>query len=286
MIAPDGPKAGAIWPRLRGCGQDEEPGRPKRPVGRGYDRTMDEVLGLAVAFFGAALLYASVGHAGASGYLAAMGLLGVAPATMKPTGLALNILVASIVTIRFGLAGHVRWGALLPFLVGSIPMAFVGGALVLPGALYKPLVGMVLLIAAVRLFQTARAAGAAEGRETAIPAIPAVIAGAGIGLLSGLTGTGGGIFLTPLILFAGWAPARVAAGISAAFILANSSAGLLGNVASIGSLPAALPIWLIAVAIGGSIGAELGARRLGTPALRRVLALVLVVAGLKLIFLG
>ncbi|HEY5276094.1 MAG TPA: sulfite exporter TauE/SafE family protein [Coriobacteriia bacterium] len=247
---------------------------------------MDEVLGLAVAFFGAALLYASVGHAGASGYLAAMGLLGVAPATMKPTGLALNILVASIVTIRFGLAGHVRWGALLPFLVGSIPMAFVGGALVLPGALYKPLVGMVLLIAAVRLFQTARAAGAAEGRETAIPAIPAVIAGAGIGLLSGLTGTGGGIFLTPLILFAGWAPARVAAGISAAFILANSSAGLLGNVASIGSLPAALPIWLIAVAIGGSIGAELGARRLGTPALRRVLALVLVVAGLKLIFLG
>jgi len=152
---------------------------------------MDEVLGLAVAFFGAALLYASVGHAGASGYLAAMGLLGVAPATMKPTGLALNILVASIVTIRFGLAGHVRWGALLPFLVGSIPMAFVGGALVLPGALYKPLVGMVLLIAAVRLFQTARAAGAAEGRETAIPAIPAVIAGAGIGLLSGLTGTGG-----------------------------------------------------------------------------------------------
>jgi uncharacterized membrane protein YfcA len=215
-----------------------------------------------------------------------MGLLGVAPATMKPTGLALNILVASIVTIRFGLAGHVRWGALLPFLVGSIPMAFVGGALVLPGALYKPLVGMVLLIAAVRLFQTARTAGALEGRETAIPAIPAVIAGAGIGLLSGLTGTGGGIFLTPLILFAGWAPARVAAGISAAFILANSIAGLLGNIASIGSLPAALPIWLIAVAIGGSIGAELGARRLGTPALRRALALVLVVAGLKLIFLG
>lgn len=237
-------------------------------------------------FFGAALLYASVGHAGASGYLAAMGLLGVAPATMKPTALALNILVANIVTIRFGLAGHVRWGVLLPFLVGSIPMAFVGGALVLPGALYKPLVGMVLLVAAVRLLQTARAAGAAEGRETAIPAIPAVIAGAGIGLLSGLTGTGGGIFLTPLILFAGWAPARVAAGISAAFILANSIAGLLGNVASIGSLPAALPIWLMAVAIGGSIGAELGACRLGTPALRRALALVLVVAGLKLIFLG
>src|ERR1035437_1869737 len=141
---------------------------------------MDEVVVLAVAFFGAALLYASVGHAGASGYLAAMGLLGVAPATMKPTALALNILVASIVTVRFGLAGHVRWRALLPFLVGSIPMAFVGGALVLPGALYRPLVGIVLFIAAVRLFQTARAAGAAEGRETAIPAIPAVIAGAGI----------------------------------------------------------------------------------------------------------
>jgi uncharacterized protein len=113
-----------------------------------------------------------------------------------------------------------------------------------------------------------------------------VIAGSGIGLLSGLTGTGGGIFLTPLILFAGWSSARVAAGISAAFILANSISGLLGNVASVQALPPALPVWLLAAGAGGIVGAELGARRLGTPALRRALAVVLVIAGLKLIFLG
>jgi hypothetical protein len=247
---------------------------------------MNDVLVLAVAFAFAAMLYASVGHAGASGYLAAMALGGVAPATMRPTALALNIFVASIVTIRFHLAGHVRWRALVPFLIGSIPLAFIGGALVLPAVIYKPIVGVVLLIAAVQLFRTASRAGESGTIPAAIPFIPAVAAGAGIGLLSGLTGTGGGIFLTPLILFAGWSQARVAAGISAAFILANSISGLLGNVASVQALPPALPVWLLAVSAGGLVGAELGARRLGTPALRRALAVVLVIAGLKLIFLG
>jgi len=247
---------------------------------------VNDIVVLALAFFGAALLYASVGHAGASGYLAAMALLGVAPATMRPTALALNILVASIVTIRFHLAGHIRWRPLVPFVIASIPMAFVGGALVLPGSVYKPLVGLILLLAAFQLLRTAASSAATDERPAAIPFIPAAIAGAGIGLLSGLTGTGGGIFLTPLILFAGWAEARVAAGISAAFILVNSVSGLLGNVSSVRALPPELPIWLLAVAVGGLIGAELGARRLGTPALRRALAVVLVVAGLKLIFLG
>ena len=247
---------------------------------------MDQTLVLAVAFFAAAVLYASVGHAGASGYLAAMAIVGVAPATMKPTALALNILVATIVTIRFHLAGHIRWRALVPFVLGSIPLAFIGGALVLPAAIYKPVVGVILLIAAAQLLRTASRAGATDDQPTTVPFGPAVVSGAGIGLLSGLTGTGGGIFLTPLILFAGWTSARVASGISAAFILANSISGLLGNVTSLGSLPPALPIWLAAVAAGGLIGAELGARRLGTPALRRVLAIVLVIAGLKLIFLG
>ena len=247
---------------------------------------MQEVVLLAAAFFVAATLYASVGHAGASGYLAAMALVGIAPATMKPTALALNILVASIVTIRFHFAGHLRWRALPPFVVVSIPMAFIGGALVLPGDVYKPIVGVVLLFAAVQLFRTALTAAARDTRPTVIPLVPAMVSGALIGLLSGLTGTGGGIFLTPLILFAGWSGPRGAAGISAAFILANSISGLLGNIASVQSLPPALPIWLVAVAVGGLVGAELGARRLGTPALRRALSVVLVVAGLKLIFLG
>jgi uncharacterized membrane protein YfcA len=247
---------------------------------------MDPALVLAVAFFAAAILYASVGHAGASAYLAAMALLGAAPATMRPTALALNILVSTLVTLRFHLAGQVRWRAVLPFLVGSIPAAFVGGALTLPPGIYKPLAGVVLLVAAGRLFMTAAKAAATEEPEPRVPVVPAVGSGAAIGFLSGLVGTGGGIFLTPLLLFARWAGARAAAGMSSAFILGNSISGLLGNVAAVQVLPASLPLWLVAVAAGGLIGSEIGARRLGTVGLRRALAVVLVVAALKLIFLG
>jgi len=247
---------------------------------------VDPTVVLAVAFFAAAILYASVGHAGASAYLAAMGLVGVAPETMRPTALALNILVSSIVTLRFHLAVQVHWRSVLPFVLGSIPMAFIGGGLVLPAGLYKPLAGAVLLVAAARLAMTAGRAGAAEEPSPRVPVLPAVGVGGAIGLLSGLVGTGGGIFLTPLMLFAHWAGARAAAGISSAFILANSISGLLGNVASVQALPGALPIWLVAVAAGGLIGAEMGARRLTTVGLRRALAAVLLVAGLKLIFIG
>jgi uncharacterized membrane protein YfcA len=190
------------------------------------------------------------------------------------------------VTVRFQLAGHVAWRALLPFVVASIPAAFIGGLLVLPAYLYKPLVGVVLIIAAVQLFRSARRAATEEQPPTNVPVIPALIAGGAIGLLAGLTGTGGGIFLTPLIILAGWAGARTAAGISAAFILANSISGLAGNLAALGSIPAQIPIWLVVVAVGALIGSELGARRLNVTNLRRALALVLVIAGLKLIFLG
>lgn len=241
---------------------------------------------LTGAFFVAAILYSSVGHAGASAYLAAMGLVGLAPATMRPTALALNILVASIVTVRFHLAGQVAWRSVLPFVLSSIPLAFIGGGLTLPTAVYKPLAGVVLLVAAGRLAWTSVRAAAAEEPSPRVPFVPAVGIGGVIGLLSGLVGTGGGIFLTPLLLFARWSGARAAAGISAAFILANSISGLLGNVAAVASLPPALPIWLLTVAAGGLVGAEIGARRLGTVGLRRALAVVLVVAGLKLIFIG
>jgi uncharacterized protein len=247
---------------------------------------VDQVVVLALVFFAAATLYASVGHAGASAYLAAMALVGVAPATMRPTALALNILVASIVTVRFQLAGQLRWRAVVPFLVGSVPLAFLGGFLTLPPGIYKPLAGVVLLVAAARLFMTAGRAAATEEPEPRVPAIPAVLSGAAIGFVSGLVGTGGGIFLTPLLLFARWSGARAAAGMSSVFILGNSLSGLAGNVAAVQGLPGPLPIWLVAVALGGLAGAELGARRFGTADLRRALAVVLVIAALKLIVLG
>jgi uncharacterized membrane protein YfcA len=243
----------------------------------------EQILLLAALFLAAAVLYGMVGHAGASAYLAIMALTGVAPAVMRPTALVLNILVASIVSLRFWRAGFVRPMSALPFLAGSIPAAFIGGAITLPGELYRPLVGAVLIFAAFRFGVTASRAG--EEFPPRPPLIPAVVSGAVIGLLAGLTGTGGGIFLTPLLLAAGWAGTRFAAGTSALFILANSISGLAGNFASVGSVPSAIPLWLGAVAVGGIIGSELGSRRLPAPWLRRGLALVLLVAGLKLMFL-
>lgn len=243
----------------------------------------EQIVLLTLAFLAAAVLYGMVGHAGASAYLAAMALLGVAPDVMKPTALVLNILVAVVVTIRFARAGFVRPMGLLPFLLGSVPLAFVGGAIHLPAAVYKPLVGGVLLVAAARF-------GLMRGQPPEFPLRaplgPAVMSGAALGLLAGLTGTGGGIFLTPLLIAAGWAGTRFAAGCSALFILANSASGLAGAIGSAGALPAALPLWLAAVAVGGLVGSELGSRRLPAIGVRRALGGVLLIAGLKLILLG
>jgi uncharacterized membrane protein YfcA len=244
---------------------------------------VDVTLVLALLFFAAAILYGMVGHAGASAYLAAMGLLGVAPEVMKPTALTLNILVSIIVTYRFARAGFVRPASAVPFLIGSVPAAFIGGAVVLPAEVYRPLVGAILLFASFRFGVTA--GRPAEEFAPRAPFPLAVVSGAVIGLLAGLTGTGGGIFLTPLLIATGWAGTRFAAGTSAIFILANSVSGLAGNFGAVGNIPAAIPLWLIVVAIGGAIGSDLGSRRLPAPWVRRGLAAVLLVAGLKLIFL-
>ena len=240
---------------------------------------------LAALFFAAAVLYSSVGHAGASAYLAAMALLGVSPAVARPTALALNILVASLVLFRFWRGGHVSWRSLVPFLIGSIPLAFIGGAIQLPTTIYKPLLGVVLIIAGAQFARTARQVSD-DVTEPRVPLIAGIVAGAAIGLLSGLTGTGGGIFLTPLLLVAGWSATRPASGISSGFILANSIAGLAGNASSVGGIPAELPLWAGAVLLGALLGSELGVRRAPTEKLRLALAGVLVIAGLKLIFLG
>jgi uncharacterized membrane protein YfcA len=243
---------------------------------------------LAVLFFGAALLYASVGHAGASAYLAIMALSGVAPDVARPTALALNIVVATFVTFRFWRGGHISWRSLAPFLLGSIPLAFLGGSLPVAPALYKKLVGIVLVLAAAGMALTARRAAQAEnGRATPrVPTAPALAIGAGIGLVSGLTGTGGGIFLSPVLLFAGWSETRAASGIAAPFILGNSIAGLAGSFARLSALPGTLPMWVVAVVAGAVIGSEIGNRRGRIAHLRAALSVVLVIAGLKLVFIG
>lgn len=243
-----------------------------------------EELILTALIFIAATLYSSVGHAGASGYLAAMAFFGLAPETMRPTALALNVLVATLATYRYTRAGQNDIKLLIPFVVASIPAAFVGGMIHVPAAFYKPLVGIVLLLSAFQLARTAKKS-TQQDRQSRKPRLTASLAtGTGLGLLAGLSGTGGGIFLSPLLLFMGWAPTRQVSGIAASFILVNSISGLLGNLSSVQALPSALPFWAIAALGGGLIGTHLGTRTLTIPGIRTMLAVVLVVAGGKMIF--
>lgn len=239
---------------------------------------------LMIFFFAAAILYSSVGHAGASAYQAVMALFGVAPNTMKATALALNIVVASVGTYKFHRAGFFSWRVFYPFALGSIPFAFIGGQITLSDWFYKVIVGAVLLFAAHRMF----VASAIKGVEAARPLSLwiGVGCGIGIGLLSGLTGVGGGIFLSPLLILMRWSDAKTTAGISVTFILVNSIAGLAGNLSRVNALPAIAPLWMIGVLIGGLIGAEYGSKRFGNVTLKRLLAVVLLLGGLVLILDG
>jgi uncharacterized membrane protein YfcA len=238
-----------------------------------------DVLLAACIFLGAAL-YSSVGHAGASAYIALMALFGVPAAVMRPTALVLNIIVASFASARFIHAGLFRWRTVWPFLIGALPMAFLGGSIHLPGEVYRPLVGVILWLSAARLLWPRELRVVREWQDP--PLLLAIPAGAGIGLLAGLTGTGGGIFLSPLLLFLGWSEPRQAAGAAAVFILLNSIAGLLGNLGSIDQLPAQLPLFALAALLGALIGTTL-AIRLPVKQLLRALGLVLIVAGAKMI---
>jgi uncharacterized membrane protein YfcA len=237
-------------------------------------------LALTALFLLVALLYSSVGHAGASGYLAVMALFDMTPAQMKPTALVMNALVAAIGTWNFWRGGWFRWRLFWPFALTSIPAALIGGTITLPDIYYRPLVGAVLVYSALRLLM---APTRSQAEPHAPSVIVAVIAGAVLGLLSGLTGVGGGIFLSPLIVLAGWGTVREASGVAAPFILVNSIAGLAGRGLTTAALPAQLPVWLIAVLVGGTLGSWLGSRRLPMLAIRRLLAIVLLLAGAKML---
>jgi uncharacterized membrane protein YfcA len=242
---------------------------------------VSETLIIAVLFFAGAALYASVGHAGASAYLAVMGLYNFTPATMKPTALALNILVAAVATFKFYRAGLFSWKLFWPFAVVSVPAAFIGGATTLPARWYKVVVGIVLLYAAIWMIRSSLKPLNVTAHPP--PLWAAIVAGLTIGFLSGLTGVGGGIFLSPLLLYMGWAETRATSGVAAPFILVNSIAGLLGHFSSVAELPPSIPMWGVAVVLGGWLGASYGSKRAPAPVLRQLLALVLVVASVKLI---
>jgi hypothetical protein len=211
-----------------------------------------------------------------------MALFSVAPEVMKPTALALNLLVAGFGTWRYAHRGLTNWRLVLGFALTAVPAAFIGGGIHLPAIYYKPLVGLLLWAAATRLLWQPKAL--VERETSAPPPWVSLPGGVVLGLLAGLTGTGGGIFLSPLIILNAWEEPRRTSGVVAAFILLNSVAGLAGNVASVGHLPHELPLFLTAVAGGALLGTWLGVERLPRPWLLRTLGLVLVVAGGKLLF--
>lgn len=232
------------------------------------------------------MFYSSVGFGGASGYMAVMEFAAFAPAIMKPSALFINILVSAIGTVRFYRAGCFSWKLFLPFALASIPFAFLGGTLSLPAHIYRPIVGTVLLFAAYQLLRNSNKLSVTEVKH--FPLYLALFFGAGIGLLSGLTGIGGGIFLSPLLLLIGWAEPRQAAGVSAAFILVNSISGIGGHLSMVNTLPPlpSLLMWSVAAIAGGLIGSGYGSRRFSNITMRRILAVVLAIAGLKFMFIN
>jgi len=236
-----------------------------------------------------ALLYAAVGHAGATGYTAVMAIAGLPPEVIRPTSLMLNILVATIGTVQFARAGHFRRGLFLPLAAASVPCAAIGGAARLPTGAFETLLAAVLLVAAGRIVvEAVGAASGADGTDVgrpwrSLPPLASLVLGGAIGLLSGLTGVGGGVFLTPLLLALRVAPVKQVAAVTAPFILVNSAAGLAGWVVVGGRLPSPGVTALVATGLGGLVGSQLGAFRLPVRALRLLMAAVLVVASLKLL---
>lgn len=242
---------------------------------------MTAALPAAVAVVAA--VYAAVGHAGATGYIAVMALFGLAPPVIRPTALVLNVIVATIGTVQFFRAGHFRSGLFLPLAVASVPCAALGGAVDLPTRVFEAVLGVVLLVSAVRIVTDSRGPERIDDRGRCIPPAGLAAAGAAIGLLSGLTGVGGGIFLTPLLLACHTAPVRTIAGVTAPFILVNSLAGLAGGLLSGRPLPPIGGGVIAAAMLGGMVGSTLGAFRLPAAALRLLMAVVLAVASAKLL---
>jgi uncharacterized membrane protein YfcA len=227
-----------------------------------------------------AFLYASVGHGGASGYLAVMALFAIAPPLMKQTALLLNLGVSLMSFLAFYRQGFFRWTLFWPFALGSIPAAFLGARIPLTDSTYKQILGACLFLAVIRMVISLK-----EATQRSLPAVLGIFTGAAIGLLSGMIGIGGGIILSPLLLLFRWASLKEAAAVSALFIFVNSVSGLAGLKTWIPLDQSQLLYWLFASLVGGFLGARWGAGIASNAKVKWILALVLVIASLKLWFI-
>jgi uncharacterized membrane protein YfcA len=238
------------------------------------------ILLLALVIAAAAALYSSVGHGGASAYIALMALAGLAPEEVRPAALVLNILVAGLGAFRYLRAGRFDWRVFWPFAVTAIPAAFIAGGVDIPERVYRPLLAVALGAAALRYLVwpqlDAIKPSRAPSKAVALPT------GAALGALAGLTGIGGGVYLSPLLVFAGWADAQRATGIAALFIVANSLAGLAGRASSLAALPAILPWLALAAVVGAAIGTTLSLKGMSKRMILRALGAVLGIAAAAL----
>jgi uncharacterized protein len=240
---------------------------------------------LIVCIFIVAVLYSCVGHGGASGYIAVMTLFGLTPMVIKPTALVLNILVSAIASVQFYRAGYFRWPVFWRFALTSIPFACIGGYYVLPAYTYKYVIVIILWFSAVQLFVRP----VLPTSEIRLPSTAfTLLMGAFLGLLSGLIGIGGGIFLSPLLILMGWAGNKETAAVSAFFILVNSCSGLLGFLSADHTIPSyaftyALTFALMAVS-GGFAGSYIGSRQLPVLGVQRLLSVILAIAGYRVLF--
>jgi uncharacterized membrane protein YfcA len=235
-------------------------------------------LAIAACLLLGAVLYTSVGHAGSSAYIAVMTLFNLQASVIKPTALTLNIAVSAYASWRYIRNKFFDKKLFFVLSAGAIPAAFIGGHINLPSEVYKPIVGVLLILSGLRFIFLA---AAQDKKIKPVNYLLAIVMGSSIGFLAGITGTGGGIFLSPLIIWLGWNHVKQASGTVAAFIFVNSVAGLLGNYKSTSSLPETLPLFLGAVIIGALIGTRLGISRFSSVGVKRALGLVLIIAGLK-----
>lgn len=237
---------------------------------------------LAFSLFSVGFLYASVGHGGASGYLAVLSIFAIPVLEFRSMILILNMLVAGMGFIQFYRAGYFRWNLCWPFLLTSIPFAFIGSKFPIHNEYYHLLLGLALLFPVVKLLGL----GPKEKKESKNINLPiALLTGVVLGFLSGLLNIGGGIFLSPLVILLAWANAKEAAAVSAIFIVLNSFSGLLGSFSVAAPINDSMYSWFIAALAGGWIGAYFGSHKLAVPTVRYLLTGVLAIASFKLLFL-
>lgn len=241
---------------------------------------------LALAFLLVAILYSAVGHAGGTGYLTAMALTGMAPENMKPTALILNLVVGTIGLIQFGRSGHIKLSNVLPFALASLPTVWVASRLHFAAPGFTLILGILVMVGAIGIFAQAERAEALDSRAktTHMPFFGALFTGGCIGLFSVMTGTGGAVLLTPLILLAGWMPSREAFGTSVVIVWLNSLLALW--LLETPSYPPALPTWSAVVAVGAIIGTYLSLKKFSARTLRWMLGAVMVIAAARMLLLS